>query len=155
MTAESYVFNPINAFHMLKRNVEWLPKLLPNNSFYNQLFLNTRSTLQEATFGIVDVQEFYDLNIDDLINGTIKDANSGLSHHSEKKLSFQEVLMIAETAKSSKYFDRHVQWLESALSIANNIKWIKKLQKMVKNAKSMHDKVYKSVLVSLSLINSV
>ena len=107
------------------------------------------------TFGIVDVQEFYDLNIDDLINGTIKDANSGLSHHSEKKLSFQEVLMIAEVAKSSKYFDRHVQWLESALSIANNIKWIKKLQKMVKNAKSMHDKVYKSVLVSLSLINSV
>ena len=103
----------------------------------------------------MDIQEFYDLDINDIINGTLKDANSGLWHHSEKKLSFQEVLMIAETAKSSKYFDRHVQWLESALSIANNIKWIKKLQKMVKNAKSMHDKVYESVLVSLSLINSV
>ena len=148
MTAESYVFNPINAFHMLKRNMVWLPKLLPNTSLYNQLFLNTSSTLQEAAFGIVDVQEFYDLNIDDLINGTIKDEYSGLCHHSEKKLSFQDVLLIAEAAKSSKYFDRHVQWLESALSMANDTKWIKKLQKMVKNAKSIHDKVYKSVLVS-------
>ena len=155
VTAESYVFNPINAFHMLKRNSEWLPKLLPNNSLYIQLFSNTTLTLQEAAFGIVDVQEFYDLNIYDIINGRLKDTNSGLCHHSEKKLSFQEVLFIAEAAMSSNYFDRHVQWLESALSIANNIKWIKKLQKMVKNAKSMHDKVYESVLVSLSLINSV
>ena len=148
MSAESYVFNPINAFHMLKRNSEWLPKLLPNNSLYNQLFLNTTSTLQEAAFGIVDVQEFYDLNIDDIINGTLKDANSGLCHHSEKKLSFQEVLFIAEAALSSNYLDRHVQWLESALSMTKNEKWIKKLQKSVKNAKLMHDNAYKSLLVS-------
>ena len=148
MTAENYVFNPINAFHMLKRNSKWLPKLLPNNSLYNQLFLNTNSTLKEAAFGIVDVQEFYDLNIDDIINGTLKDANSGLWHHSEKKLSFQEVLFIAEAAMSSNYFDRHVQWLESALSMAKHKKWIKKLEKSVKNAKLMHDNAYKSLLVS-------
>ena len=148
MTAESYVFNPINAFHMLKRNSEWLPKLLPNNSLYNQLFFNTTLTLQEAAFGIVDVQEFYDLDINDIINGTLKDTNSGLWHHSENKLSLEEVLLIAEAAKSSNYFYRHVQWLESALSMAKNKKWVKKLQKNVKNAKLMHDNVYKSLLVS-------
>ena len=61
----------------MKRNVEWLPKLLPPNSHYDYLFSNPDSTLQEASYGIVDIQEYYDLNIVDLINGTIKDEDSG------------------------------------------------------------------------------
>ena len=44
----------------------------------------------------------------------LKDSDSGLVHQSEKKLSFQEVLVIAEAAKSSHYFDRHVQWWVSS-----------------------------------------
>ena len=53
------------------------PKLLPQNSHYDYLFSNPDSTLQEASYGIVDIQEYYDLNIVDLINGTIKDEDSG------------------------------------------------------------------------------
>ena len=44
----------------------------------------------------------------------LKDSDSGLVHQSEKKLTFQEVLVIAEAAKSSHYFDRHVQWWVSS-----------------------------------------
>ena len=44
------------------------------------------------------------------MDGLFKDIDSGLVHQSEKKLTFQEVLVIAEAAKSSHYFDRHVQW---------------------------------------------
>ena len=148
LTAENYVFNPINAFHMLKRNAEWLPKLFPTNSIYNRQFSNPDSIIQEAAFGIVDVQEFYDLHTDDIINGILKDENSGLWHQSEQKLTFQEVLLIADAAKSSHYFDRHVQWLQSALSMAKNHYWLKKLEKDIKKAKSMHDKAYKVSLVS-------
>ena len=54
--AENYTFNPINSFHMLKRNVEWLPKLLPSDSIYNSLFSNPEKAFQEAAFGIVDIQ---------------------------------------------------------------------------------------------------
>ena len=148
VTAENYVFNPINAFHMLKRNAEWLPKLFPTNSIYNRQFSNPDSIIQEAAFGIVDVQEFYDLHTDDIINGILKDETSGLWHKSEQKLTFQEVLLIADAAKSSHYFDRHVQWLQSAISMAKNHHWFKKLEKDIKKAKSMHDKAYKVSLVS-------
>ena len=41
---------------MLKRNAEWLPKLLPEKSLYNELFSNPDLAVQEAAFGIVDVQ---------------------------------------------------------------------------------------------------
>ena len=80
LTAENYVYHPINAFHMLKRNAEWLSKLLPESSLYHQLFSNPNSTLQEATYGIVDIQEFYDLNIYDIINGTLQGDHFEIGH---------------------------------------------------------------------------
>ena len=49
------------------------------------------------------------------MDGLFKDSDSGLVHQSEKKLTFQEVLVIAEAAKSSHYFDRHVQWWVSSI----------------------------------------
>ena len=136
---------------MLKRNVEWLPKLLPPDSIYNRIFLKD-STFQEAAYSIVDLQEFYDLNPEDIINGTFKDLNSGICHKSENKLTFKEVLIIAEAARKSHYFDRHVQWLQSAVLLAENQRLIKKLQKDIKKAKSVHDKAYESSLVSITPI---
>ena len=81
---------------MLKRNAEWLPKLLPQNSIYNELFSNSNLILQESAFGIVDVQEFYNLNIYDVINGTLKNEDSGIWYQSEKKLTLPEILVIAK-----------------------------------------------------------
>ena len=74
--------------------------------------------------------------------------NSGIWHQSEKKLTFLEIMLIAQAAKSSHYFDRYIQWLESALELANSQQWTKKLQKMIKKAKLDHDKAFKASLVS-------
>ena len=74
--------------------------------------------------------------------------DSGIWHHSEKKLTFQEIMLFAQAAKSSHYFDRYIQWLESALELEKSQQWNKKLQKMIKKAKLDHDKAFKASLVS-------
>ena len=42
------------------------------------------------------VQEFYNLNIYDVINGTLKNEDSGIWYQSEKKLTLPEILVIAK-----------------------------------------------------------
>ena len=74
--------------------------------------------------------------------------NSGIWHQSEKKLTFLEIMLFAQAAKSSHYFDRYIQWLESALELEKSQQWTKKLQKMIKKAKLDHDKAFKASLVS-------
>ena len=64
ITADEYVYNPINAFHLLLRNAIWLPKLFPNDPTHNILSPNGISNIMEqVAFGIVDIQEFYDLDV--------------------------------------------------------------------------------------------
>ena len=59
---------------MLRRSAEWLPKLLsPDSSNYALLFSNQGDKVfQEAAYGLVDIQELYDLDIYEMINGTLK-----------------------------------------------------------------------------------
>ena len=59
---------------MLRRSAEWLPKLLsPDSSNYALLFSNQgEKVFQEAAYGLVDIQELYDLDIYEMINGTLK-----------------------------------------------------------------------------------
>ena len=54
-----------------------------------------------------------------------------------------------KAAKLSNYFDRYVQWLESALSMSKSQTMIEKLQKLIKKAKSDHDKAFKASLVQI------
>ena len=64
ITADEYVYNPINAFHLILRNAIWLPKLFPNDPTHNILSPNgTSKIMEQAAFGIVDIQEFYDLEV--------------------------------------------------------------------------------------------
>ena len=60
ITAEEYVYNPLNAFHLLLRNAIWLPKLFPNDPTHNILSPNgTSKIMEQAAFGIVDIQAQY------------------------------------------------------------------------------------------------
>ena len=68
--------NPINAFHLLTRNANWLPRMFPNASFYTYWFPNITQVMQQAAFGIVDIQEFYNLNTTDITNGVLKVGNN-------------------------------------------------------------------------------
>ena len=46
ISAEEYVYNPINAFHMIVRNAIWLPRLFPNDTSYNILSSDTNKIMQ-------------------------------------------------------------------------------------------------------------
>ena len=121
-TAEESIFHPINAFHFLKRTSEWLPKFFPNDSILPILFKNKTSTVLQASYGIIDVQEFYDLNTDDLAQGLIKDPGSGTEYMAARNLTVNELLFIAATAFESRYMDRQVEWLQTALKVAQAVK---------------------------------
>ena len=59
----------------------------------------------------------------------------------------QITLVISKAAKLSHYFDRYVQWLESASSMTNDKNMKEKLQKLIKKAKLDHDRAFQTSLV--------
>ena len=59
----------------------------------------------------------------------------------------KDVLVILKAAKVSHYFDRYVQWLESASSMTNDKNMKEKLHKMIKKAKLDHDRESQTSLV--------
>ena len=71
-----------------------------------------------AAYGIVDIQEFYDLNTDDLAKGLLKDPGSGTEYMAATNFTVDELLFIAEAAFDSGYLDRQVEWLQTALKVA-------------------------------------
>ena len=88
----------------------------------------------------MDIQEFYNLNTTDIINGVLK-LDNGLDLRSHKNIPLDEVLLISNAAEKSKYFDRKLEWLQSALSLAQNEKRKKKMiEKKIKDTKIKHDK---------------
>ena len=88
----------------------------------------------------MDIQEFYNLNTTDIINGVLK-IDNGLDLRSHKNISLDEVLLISNAAEKTQYFDRKLEWLQSALSLAKNEKSKKKMiEKKIKDSKIKHDK---------------
>ena len=114
---KNYVYHPIDAFHMLKRCAAWLPKLLPQDEIINKVFSHPREIML-GVYGILDVQEYHNLNIDDVANGLIIDSMTGEKYWSKKNLTFQEIVSIANAALDSKYIDTHINWLKKALEVA-------------------------------------
>ena len=124
----SYVFNPINAMHLLKRMSNWLPKLKSKFPKLN-LRYNARSLSDDyknACHGIADLVEYYDLSPMDLANSEIKENNSTTSRACSK-ISIEELLHIADEAKSSLYLDGYVDWIKTALERAQLESMDKKL----------------------------
>ena len=118
MTANQYVFHPINAFHLILRTAKWLPKLFPDEGPIQYMFEDSDKKIGQAAYGIVDLQEFHDLKMMDIIQGVLHDPPSGRIFKSYKNLSLDEVLLIADSAKTSGFLDRVVEWYETALSMA-------------------------------------
>ena len=114
---ENYVYHPINAFHMLKRCAAWLPVLLPQDDIIKKVFSHHHETALSA-YGILDLQEYHNLNIDDVANGLIIDAMTGEKYQSKTNLTLEEILSIANAALQSRYLDAHINWLKKALEVA-------------------------------------
>ena len=100
--------------------------------------------MQQAAFGIVDIQEFYNMNTTDITNGILK-VNDVIENRSEKKFSLDEILLIADAAGKSQYFDRKVEWLYSALSLAKTKHDQKLIKVKIQKSKHIHDKAFEVI----------
>ena len=106
--------------------------------------------MEQAAFGIVDIQEFYDLETEDLIDGLLNDRNSDIVHKSIKKLTFPEIILISQAAGVSGYFDRKIEWLESAIPLAKSEDDLKNLKVEINIAKAEYNgdhiqKIYETI----------
>ena len=118
--SSKYVLNPINAFHLLKRLSEWIPKLkskIPKLKFTYK----ARSLLDDykmAINGIVEIQEYFDLDTNDLGEGRIEDRRTGKIYQSNSPLTSSEIFDLSEEAKTVGYLNNHVDWLTATLNKA-------------------------------------
>jgi hypothetical protein len=105
---------------MMTRTSTWIPKLkkhFPDLKFSINLPSTTEASLRSAR-GLADIQEFYNLDVMDLIGGNIKDPKTGYVFSAKSNLTSVEVLKVATAAKSANYFDNHVDWAQAALKAA-------------------------------------
>ena len=114
--------------HLLKRMSNWLPKLKSKFPKLN-LRYNARSLSDDyknACHGIADLVEYYNLSPMDLANSEIKQ-NDTITSRACSKMSIEELLHIADEAKSSLYLDGYVEWIKTALDKAHSDSMDKKL----------------------------
>ena len=120
--SSTYVYHPINVFHLLKRLAHILPKIkksIPRKIFdYNYSSLS--NDFVRTLHGIADLHEFHNLNVLQISNGVIKDEISGEIYISKSGLSSSDLLQIAQEAKNVNYLDGYVDWLNAALKVAKD-----------------------------------
>ena len=129
-----YVFNPINALHLLKRLSQWIPRLkskIPKLKF----IYNARSLLDDyktALHGMVEIQEYFDLDTNELARGRITDFRTGKVYQSNSQLTSNELFEISKEAKNADYLNNYVDWLTATLKQAiiekSSSKFISKLR---------------------------
>ena len=146
----SYVFHPINAFHLLHRIIKWIPKLskvIPSLDFQFSLPSSQDANVGAAN-GIADLQEHYNTNPIDFIHGKVQDYETGSIYYSNSNLTSQETLVIATAAKMAGYLDSYVSWCKAALQVSKlekrDPKYLSNIKKLIQKAKSAHDEAYNS-----------
>ena len=133
-TSLQYIHHPINAFHMLKRIAQWMPKivsLIPTIKFEYDL-LSMEEEYQRASLGLADLHHYYNISIEELSEGKIKNSKNDRVYLSKSGLNTFELMQIAQEAKSQNYLDDYVSWLIVALKKAKqenkNTKYIRNIK---------------------------
>ena len=100
------------------------------NQFLKSVFPHITKSYQASLFGLADIQEYYNQDLLQMVNGTIQANN--LFFVSKSKLNIEDLILISDAAKEHNYLDGHVKWLNAALieakTIKRNFKFIKSLQ---------------------------
>ncbi len=109
---------------MLRRASKWFPILVENiPELDTGLTIPTKDeVIVGAAHGLADIQEHYNLNVNDLIQGKIVDSVNGQVYKSVRNLSSTEALLIAKEARDVKYLEGQVRWLKGALKAAKSEK---------------------------------
>ena len=71
-TCEDYMFHPINTYHTLTRISNYLSKLVKLPSLYQKSLKNSIMIESQAAQGIINIQDFYDVNVMDIAKGNLK-----------------------------------------------------------------------------------
>ena len=93
--SEKYVHHPINAFHLMKRAVQYWPTI----GLKNVSIPEKSDFIFGASFGLVSIQAYHDLEMFDMAKGIIKDPMQGRIWNACKNISSDELTIIASTAK--------------------------------------------------------
>ena len=96
--------------------------------------------------GLADLQEFHNIDLQDLVKGHITDFLTGQTFMAKSKLSSTEILKIANAARAAKYLESYVLWCKAALEAAKqegkDKKYISQIKKMIKLGKEVHDECF-------------
>ena len=79
------------------------------------------------------------MEADDLIDGLVNDKKTEIVYKSIKKMTFDEIFLISQAAGMSGYFDRKIEWLESAIPLAKSEDDLKNLKIEINNAKAEYN----------------
>ena len=74
-----------------------------------------KEDFDRAHHGLADLQEYVDLNPDDIANGIIKDPSDEHIYASKSGLTSMNLLNIASEANAVNYLEGFIQWLTSAM----------------------------------------
>ena len=76
--------------------------------------------VMSAYHGLVELQEYYNLNTIDVAMGRIKDVLTNKIYKSKSKLSSSDIIKVAFEAKETNYLHAYVEWLKAAVKQAIN-----------------------------------
>ena len=71
-TCEDYMFHPINTYHTLTRISNYLSKLVKLPSLFQKSLNNSIMIESQAAQGLINIQDFYDVNVMDIAKGNLK-----------------------------------------------------------------------------------
>ena len=81
---------------------------------------------------MVEIQEYFDLDTNELARGRITDFRTGKVYQSNSQLTSNELFEISKEAKNADYLNNYVDWLTATLKQAivekSSTKYISKLR---------------------------
>ena len=120
----SDVYNPIDAYNLIKRTSRTWPKirkLLEKEKLETKTIEYIDSTISEfpswehsriaSALGLVNVQVYYDLEPADLVNGIVKDNLKNVTYQAETKLGVGDAKLIAQVAEEENHYSSAIKWL--------------------------------------------
>ena len=120
-------------------------KLLPDLKFQFNFPSHFDANVGSA-IGISDLQEYHNLDPEDIMHGKITNYLTKEAFYSKSKLTSNDALKIASAAKESGYLENYVTWLQTALKFAKQEnkpeKILKNIKKLIRTGKKDHDEYY-------------
>lgn len=119
--SDTYVYHPINSFHLLKRSSSWIPRLkkwLPKKILKKYDLTLLSSEYVRACCSLANIQEYHDIDVNEMAEGMIINMQNGRKFWSKSELTSSDLYNIGKEARKLGYFSGAVKWLKVALQKA-------------------------------------